>query len=165
MSDMLTPNGANYTDIKFTGSYDSVLGAPIKSLKLGAITTPNIYTNPNETSYTSRLSKGENSITGVAEDRSFDALENVEHIDINGWIGINGSSATSNLSSLLTGNGYDRKNVKSIYALGCTRSEQFVSSTSGNKFTDLRLPDSVTTITMTNSSWENISFWSTVDNG
>jgi hypothetical protein len=165
MSDMLTPRGANYTDIKFTGSYDSVLGAPIKSLKLGAITTPNIYTNPNETSYTSRLSKGENSITGVAEDRSYDALENVEHIDINGWTGINGSSATSNLASLLTGNGYDRKNVKSIYALGCSRSEQFVSSTAGNKFTDLRLPDSVTTITMTNSSWENISFWSTVEDG
>lgn len=163
MSDMLTPRGANYTDIKFTGSYDSVLGAPIKSLKLGAITTPNIYTNPNETSYTSRLSKGENSITGVAEDRSYDALENVEHIDINGWAGINGSSATSNLASLLTGNGYDRKNVKSIYALGCTRSEQFISSTSGNKFTDLRLPSSVTSVTMNNSSWQNISFWSTVE--
>lgn len=165
MSDMLTPRGASYTDIKLTGSYDSVLGAPIKSLKLGAITTPNIYTNPNETSYTSRLSKGENSITGVAEDKSYDALQNVEHIDINGWIGSAEASVTSNLVSLLTGNGYDRKNVKSIYALGCTKSESFVSSNSGNKFTDLRLPSSVTSVTMNNSSWQNISFWSTVEDG
>lgn len=163
MSDMLTPRGANYTDIKFTGSYDSVLGSPIKSLKLGATTTPNIYTNPNESSYTSRLSKGENSITGVAEDKSFDSLENVEHINIIGWVGNSEASVTSSLTGILTGNGYDRKNVKSIYAMGCTRSESFVSSTAGNKFTDLRLPSSVTSITMQNSSWQNISFWSSVE--
>ena len=163
MSNMLTPRGANYTDINLTGSYDSVLGAPIKYLKVGATTTPNIYTNPNETQYTSRLSKGENSITAVGGSGDYDALENVEHLDINGWIGIQGTSTT--LSSLLTGPGYDRKNVKSIYALGCTRSEQFVSSTAGNKFTELRLPNTVTTITMYNSSWQDISFWSTVEDG
>ena len=72
MSKLLSA-GNYYTDINFGGSYDPVLGASIKELNLGAQCTPNIYQNPNEDSYTSNRSVGQNDIAGVS-DAGFDAL-------------------------------------------------------------------------------------------
>jgi len=37
----------------------------------------------------------------------------------------------------------------------------FYSSQSGNKFNDIELPDTVYTIWMNNSTWQNMTFWHT----
>lgn len=161
-TDMLSPTGSSFIDINFAEAYDDVLGASIKSLKLGKATTPNIYTNPNSTTYTSKLAIGDNSIGGTKGKN--DALENLEHLDVIGWEG--SSKVTSTwLSEILSSTNVDRSNIKSIYAMGCTRQTSFSSSASGNNFTDLRLPDTINEITMNNSSWENLSFWSTTKDG
>lgn len=152
--------GGGYTDISFEDSYDNVLGASLKTLKLGAPCTPNIYTNPNETQYTSNLSIGQNGITAITADGN-DALENLEHLDVIGWYNKKTSQGVSGwLSDIFSGTGYDRKNITTFYAMGCDMATEFKTSNSGNRFTDLRLPASVTTLEFVNSSWEDISFWS-----
>ena len=152
--------GRGYTDISFEDSYDNVLGASLKTLKLGAPCTPNIYTNPNETQYTSNLSIGQNGITAITADDN-DALENLEHLDVIGWYNKQTSQGVSGwLSDIFSGTGYDRKNITTFYAMGCDMATEFKTSNSGNRFTDLRLPASVTTLEFVNSSWEDISFWS-----
>jgi len=62
-------------------------------------------------------------------------------------------------------NGHARKNIHTLYALGCNMATEFATSSIGNNFKDLRLPDSITTLSFTNSSWENLSFWSTTELG
>lgn len=58
-------------------------------------------------------------------------------------------------------NGHERKNIHTLYAMGCDMATEFSTSNVGNNFRDLRLPDSVRTLTLTNSSWQSLSFWST----
>ena len=156
--------GRGYTDINFGDSYDEVLGASLKWLKLGAQCTPSIYTYPNENSYISNLSIGQNGIGGTTGDNKHDALENVELLDVVGWYNMTTQGGTTWLSDLFSGNGYDRKNIKTLYAMGCNMATSFKTSNSGNKFTDLRLPSSVASLEFINSSWENLSFWSTTLN-
>ena len=45
--------------------------------------------------------------------------------------------------------------------MGCDSANEFSTSLAGNTFEDLRLPTSIRTLTFTNSSWKNISFWQT----
>ena len=158
MSKLLS-SGNYYTDINFGGSYDPVLGASIKELNLGAQCTPNIYQNPNEDSYTSNRSVGQNDIAGVS-DAGFDALENLEVLDVIGWKSSK-SQAGGWLSDLMSENGHERKNIHTLYAMGCDMATEFSTSNIGNNFKDLRLPDSIRTLTFTNSSWQSLSFWST----
>ena len=151
--------GRGYTDISFEDSYDNVLGAQLKTLRLGAACTPNIYTNPNETTYTSNLSIGQNGITAVTADGN-DALGNLEHLDVIGWYNKQTTQGVSGwLSDLFSGTSYDRKNITTLYAMGCDMATEFKTSNAGNKFTDLRLPSTVATLEFINSSWEDISFW------
>jgi hypothetical protein len=153
--------GRGYTDISFSDAYDNVLGASIKFLKLGAPCYPDMYTNPNETTYESNLSIGQNGIDGITED-GHDALENLELLDINGWCSQQVSSGQAGwISNLFSGTGYDRKNINKLYAMGCTTATEFATSNAGNKFEELRLPSSITTLEFSNSSWDNISFWNT----
>jgi len=155
--------GKGYTDISFEDSYDNVLGASLKTLKLGAPCTPNIYEYPNVTTYTSNLSIGQNGITAITANGN-DALENLEHLDIIGWYNKQTTQgAASWLSDIFSGNGYDRKNITTFYAMGCDMATEFKTSNAGNKFEDLRLPTSVTTLEFVNSSWENISFWESTE--
>lgn len=151
--------GQGYTDIAFEDSYDKVLGASIKTLKLGAPCTPNIYTNPNATSYVSNLTTGQNGITALTSDGE-DALENLELLDVVGWYNKKTSQGVSGwISDLFSGTGYDRKNISTLYAMGCDMATEFSTSKAGNKFVDLRLPSTVSTLEFSNSSWEDISFW------
>lgn len=152
--------GKGYTDIDFGGAYDKVLGAQLRWVKLGAPCTPSIYEYPNLNTYESNLSIGQNAITGLTED-NFDALENLEMIDVVGWYQQTGTLTPGWLSELFNGTGYDRKNIKTLYAMGCDTANEFSTSLAGNDFEDLRLPTSIRTLTFTNSSWENISFWQT----
>lgn len=155
-----TPNyvGA-WIDIDFKGAYDSVLGTHIRVLKLGAPCTPSIYENPNSLQYTSNVSNGQNGLSAV-DARGNDALENLEVLDIVGWYGDNETSSNW-ISTLLSATNIDRKNIHTIYAMGCDQATSFNSSQSGNNFVDLRLPATIQTITMNNSSWQNLSFWET----
>lgn len=153
--------GRGYTDISFADSYDDVLGASLKTLKLGAPCTPNLYTNPNETQYVSNLSIGQNGIDGMTSTGK-DALENLELLDVVGWYNKQTNQGVSGwISGLFSGTGYDRKNINKLYAMGCDMATEFKTSNAGNKFVDLRLPASVTTLEFVNSSWEDISFWET----
>lgn len=155
--------GRGYTDISFEDSYDNVLGASIKTLKLGAPCTPNIYTNPDETTYTSNLSIGQNGITAITANGN-DALENLEFLDVNGWYNKQTVQGVSGwLSDIFSGTGYDRKNITTLYAMGCDMATEFKTSNAGNKFTDLRLPSTITTLEFVNSSWEDISFWKSTE--
>ena len=153
--------GRGYTDIDFGGAYDNVLGAQLKWVKLGAPCTPDLYLNPDATSYINNMSIWQNAITGTNESKQ-DALENLELVDVVGWS--QQSVANPNpgwLSELFMGQGYDRRNIKTLYAMGCDSANEFSTSLAGNTFKDLRLPTSIRTLTFTNSSWENISFWQT----
>jgi hypothetical protein len=47
--------------------------------------------------------------------------------------------------------------------MGCDTANEFATSQAGNNFDDLRLPTSIRTLTFTNSSWENLSFWKTTE--
>jgi hypothetical protein len=47
--------------------------------------------------------------------------------------------------------------------MGCDTANEFATSQAGNNFDDLRLPTSIRTLTFTNSSWENLSFWRTTE--
>lgn len=156
--------GSGYTDIKFGGAYDKVLGAQIRELNLGAPCTPNIYTSPNATSYTSNMTIGQNSISGISDDGN-DALENLEVLDVIGWNAKSGLQTNNWLSNLMNENGHNRKNINTLYAMGCDMATEFTTATTGNNFVDLRLPDTITDITFTNSSWENLSFWHTTETG
>ena len=53
---------------------------------------------------------------------------------------------------------YNLTEVQEVYAKGSGLTN-FYSSESGNKFTQLELPDSVYTLYMNNSTWDNLSFW------
>lgn len=163
-SNMISSPGSGILDIKFEGVYDDVLGSNLKEVVLGAPTTPNIYEYPNENQYTSNYIRTLCSISGGSSGR--DGLSNAEHIDIIGWHG-NDVVTSSQLSQLFydASSGIDRKNIKSLYAMGCDQAETFMSSSSGNNFSDLRLPDTITSIIMTDSSWQNISFWHTTVSG
>ena len=152
--------GAGYSDVSFGEAYDDILGAQLREVILGAPTTPNIYEYPNASSYTSNLTVGGNDITGLSEE-GYDALENLEWLDVIGWWTKKNTTAGSWLSDLMSENGHDRKNISTFYALGCNMATEFASSNTGNNFVDLRLPDSIRTLTFTNSTWQNISFWST----
>ena len=150
--------GRGYMDIKFSGAYDDVLGARLKVLKLGAPCTPNLYTTPNANSYESNLTVGQNTIISSSEGK--DALANLELLDVVGWY----SKQTirpggSWLSEVIAG----KPNVHTIYAMGCNTVTEFSSSTTGNHFNDLRLPNTITALQFTNSNWDNISFWETTD--
>lgn len=144
-----------YSSIDVSNSYDPILGAQIRELILGAPTTPNIYEYPNVNSYTSNLTVGQNSIVGAQNGN--DALQNLELLDVIGWWSKTQGASGAWLSSLM----YGRKNISRVYALGCNMLNEFATSEEGNNFTDLRLPNSIETLTFTNSSWENLSFWST----
>ena len=159
MSAMLS-TGNYYTDIDFGGAYDATLGASIKELRLGAKCDPDIYTTPNNLTYTSNLSIGQNDISGLS-DTNNDALENLEILDVIGWKSTNNASGW--LSNLMSEKGHDRKNIHTLYAMGCTMATEFATSTLGNNFRDLRLPNSITTLTFTNSTWDSLTFWSSTN--
>lgn len=148
--------------VDFSLCYDSVLGAPIKKLNIGLP-----YTVNSSTQYTGKVSGTQLRLTGYDSITQTDAFENLAILDITGQ-----STITNTQELLQTRN---RKNITDFYAIG-TGITEFSSSTSGNKFNTIKLPGvttvthavgdpsitAFTTLTMTNSSWNNIEFWNTV---
>lgn len=145
----------------FSLCYDNILGAPIKKLNIGLP-----YTVVSPTEYSGKVSGTQLRLTGYDSLAQVDAFENLQEINITGQ-----STITNTQELLQTRN---RKSVANFYAIG-TGITEFSSSTSGNKFNTIQLPGvttithesgdptttAFTTLTMTNSSWNNIEFWNT----
>lgn len=137
-------------------AYDEVLGAPIKVLNVGIPFSREV----SETQYEGFVSGTELSIIANSDDG--DALGNLRTLNITGQL----KMASSN-TILSAGN---RRTVVNVYAMGSSISA-FQSSSSGNSFGTLQLPaialsgntekQRLSSITMTNSSWQNLSFWKT----
>jgi hypothetical protein len=87
-------------------------------------------------------------------------LESLEVLDVIGW-NSTGNSVGGWLSGLMSESGHDRKNIKKLYAMGCDMATQFSTGTSGNAFEDVRLPDTIRELVLTNSSWQSMTFWHT----
>lgn len=150
--------------LTMTGAYDSVLGAPIKKLNVGI---PITETTVNDvTTYTGYVSGTKLTISASSDEG--DALGNIKVLDITG------QQSYTDTSSLLYAN--NRRTLTDFYAIG-TGLTSFTSAASGNKFNELRLPamtiktnstegtstvaSKLSSITMIDSSWETISFWTT----
>ena len=154
------------------GAYDSVLGAPIKELNMGIPTT-----RVSDSEYTGAISNITIKFSGSqAFDEQFeelddisvenetsanDALNNLRKLNITG---IN----FTNTANLLVNS--DRKYVSEFLAMG-SGLNSFTSAPSGNRFDVIQLParkitngvvsNPFTVFEMSNSSWNNLSFWDT----
>lgn len=137
--------------LDLTGTYSSVLGAPLKVLNIG---TPIVGSGDT---YTTTLSPG---TCGVSPSQTgINAFENLETLNIRGHMhlgnvlqfsfGINQWIRDLNMSQL-----------KNFYAMGSNLTN-FYSSDSGNTFNDIELPSTVSIINIKNSTWNNLSFWDT----
>lgn len=149
--------------INLGGSYDKVLGAPIKELNVGCP-----IVKVNDDTYTGLLNIADpgNIETTVGEgSNKLYALTNLQTLNIRGQLGQ--GSETGNfyttfnmLRDTLDDKG-DLSQVKNLYAMG-SGIVNFISSNQGNQFETLELPASIYSLNLNNTSWENISFWNTV---
>lgn len=147
--------------IDVTACYDDVLGAPIKKLNVGIP-----YTINSSTSYTGKVSGTSLRISAYDINKDADALEHLQDIDVTGQ-----GSITSTQDLISSRN---RRNITNVYAIGTSITE-FISAPSGNKFDTIKLPgvttssgaggattvEAMSSITMSNSSWNTIEFWDT----
>lgn len=154
------------------GAYDNVLGAPIKELNMGIPAT-----KVSDTEYTGAISNTVIKFSGSQvfdesfdelddiveqnESSSNDALNNLRKFNITG---IN----FSNTNNLLVNS--DRKYISEFIAMG-SGLNSFSSAPSGNRFDKIWLPskkvingtssNQFTSFSMSNSSWNDLSFWET----
>lgn len=149
----------------FSLCFDNVLGAPIKSVNVGVP-----YTVVNQNTYSGKVSGTQMRLTAYDANTGNDAFENLKVLDITG------QSTITTTSELLSNR--DRKNVTDFYAIGSGITE-FISSQTGNKFNTIKFPgvttttytssptstQSLQTIVMVNSSWNNIEFWNAAKSG
>ena len=157
------------------GAYDRVLGAPIKVLIAG-IPMTKVSDGDGGASYglgavwSGFVSGTQLNLSGATIDGndSVDGLANLRVLDITG------QQSFQNTMSLLYNN--NRRMLQDLYAIG-TGLTDFTTSRSGNKFGTLRLPaktlktpvgggvavetSKLLSMTLIDSSWENLSFWTT----
>lgn len=135
--------------ITLDGVYSDVLGSPLKSLNVGVHITEN-NDQSIDAQYTATLAALGCQIQGNAN-----VFQSLQKLNIRGQLNqtdLNGLIYNNNVSEL-----------QELYAMGSGLTN-FYSSQFGNKFTTIELPDTVYTIWMNNSQWENMSFWhATVD--
>ena len=127
--------------ILLDGIYSEVLGSPLKRLNVG------IPVQVGGGGHTGTLASLGCQIQGNAN--VFSALQ---------FLNIRGQLNQTDLSTLVYNN--DITELQEIQAMGSGLTT-FYSSESGNNFTNIELPDSVYTIWMNNSTWDNMSFWHT----
>ena len=93
-------------------------------------------------------------ITLEAENSTTDALNNLRKLNITGM-------NFSNTNDLLVNS--DRKYVSEFIAMG-SKLSSFTSAPSGNRFDKIYLPSNIiSSFNMSNSSWNDLSFWETTD--
>ena len=126
--------------VSLYGVYSEVLGSPLKRLNVGTIMVP-------------RLGGGYTTTVGVS---GCDIQGNANVFQNLQYLNIQGQQNQTDMSSLMYN--YNLTEVQEVYAKGSGLTN-FYSSESGNKFTQLELPDSVYTLYMNNSTWDNLSFW------
>lgn len=125
--------------VTLDGVYSDAFGSPLKKINVGTILTP---TNEGYSTTVGTL--------GCQIQGSPNVFGNVTSLNIRGQR--NQTSLSSNVY------GYDMTELSEVLAMGSGLTD-FYSSQSGNKFTKIEIPDTVYTIWMNNSTWDNLEFW------
>ena len=125
--------------ITLDGVYSDVLGSPLKSLNVGVPLTA------DGVSYIATLASLGCQIQGNAN-----VFQNLQTLNIRGQL------SQTDLTTLVYNNNISE--LQNVYAMGSGLTT-FYSSESGNNFINIELPDTVYTIWMNNSTWQNMSFW------
>jgi hypothetical protein len=132
--------------ITLDGIYSDVLGSPLKRLIVGI----QISENTNEqvdAEYTGTLASLGCQIQGNAN-----VFQSLQKLDIRGQVN------QKSLNTFVYNNNITE--LQEILAMGSGITDLY-SSQSGNTFTNIEVPDTVYTIWMNNSTWDNITFWHT----
>lgn len=132
--------------ITLDGMYSDVLGSPLKRLIVGI----QISENTNEqvdAEYTGTLASLGCQIQGNAN-----VFQSLQKLDIRGQVN------QKSLNTFVYNNNITE--LQEILAMGSGITDLY-SSQSGNTFTNIEVPDTVYTIWMNNSTWDNITFWHT----
>lgn len=135
--------------ISLNGVYSEVLGSPLKRLNVGVSVTENQDQNI-DANYTTVLASLPCQIQGNAN-----VFEGLQYLNIRGQVNktdCNDLIYSKNMSEL-----------REFLAMG-SGLINFYGSQSGNQFTNIELPDTVHTIWMNNSTWQNMTFWHTTSN-
>ena len=132
--------------ITLDGVYSDVLGSPLKKINVGVAITENTDQNV-DADYTCTLASLGCQIQGNAR-----VFQNLQSLNIRGQVN------QTSLNGLVYGN--NTTELQEVYAMGSGLVD-FYSSQSGNNFTDIELPDTVYTIWMNNSTWQDMTFWHT----
>lgn len=131
--------------IELDGIYSDILGSPLKRLTVGI---PVVASGSN---YTGTLASLGCQIQGNAN-----VFENLQFLNIRGQLNqtdMNAFIYNNNISEL-----------QEIQAMGSGLTTMY-SSQSGNHFTNIEIPDTVSTLWMNNSNWDHLSIWhATVEN-
>lgn len=152
--------------ITLGGAYDKVLGAPIKELNVGC----NI-TQVSADEYTGQLNIADpgniETTVGESEDRRY-PLTNLQTLNIRGQLGQGSETGnfytTFNMLRDNIDSRGDLSQVKNLYAMG-SGIVNFMSAAQGNQFDNLELPDTVYSLNLNNTTWNNFSFWHTTASG
>lgn len=130
--------------VTLDGMYSEVLGSPMKKLNVG------VQITADGNNYTATLASLGCQIQGAAN-----VFENLQSLNIRGQL------HQTDLNPLVYGNNISE--LKEVLAMGSGLTT-FYSSQSGNSFTKIEIPDTVYTIWMNNSTWDEMEFWhATVD--
>lgn len=132
--------------ITLDGVYSDVLGSPLKTINVGVAITANEDQNV-DADYTCTLASLGCQIQGNAR-----VFQNLQNLNIRGQIN------QTSLAGLVYNN--NATELQEVRAMGSGLVD-FYSSQSGNNFTNIELPDTVNTIYMNNSTWQNMTFWHT----
>ena len=130
--------------ILLDGVYSEVLGSPLKKLNVGVNITK------EGANYTALLAS-----LGCQIQGNQNTLQSLQSLNIRGQLN------QTDLNSLIYNNNISE--LQEVLAMGSGLTN-FYSSESGNTFTNIELPDTVYTVWMNNSTWNDMSFWhATVD--
>lgn len=127
--------------ITLDGVYSEVLGSPLKRLSVGVDLTAG---GPG---YIGTLASLGCQIQGNAN-----VFQNLQ------FLNIRGQQNQTDTNALIYN--YDMSELTELQAMGSGLTTMY-SSQSGNNFSNIELPDTVYTIWMNNSTWNNLSFWHT----
>ena len=152
--------------VSLGGSYDKVLGAPIKELNLGCAVT-----SVDANTYTGSVNIADpgNIETTVGEGANkVYALTNLQTLNIRGQLGQGSETGnfytTFSMLRDITDDRGDLSQVKNLYAMG-SGIVNFMSAYQGNQFDNLELPDTIYSLNFNNTSWTNFTFWHAATSG
>ena len=128
-----------FDGILLDGIYSDVLGSPLKRLNVG------VQITPSGADYTATLASLTCQIQGTAN--VFQSLQSLN---------IRGQLRQTDLNALVYNNNISE--LQEVLAMGSGLTN-FYSSESGNNFTNIELPDTVYTVWMNNSTWQQMTFW------